>query len=117
MVGIVKVRRPEISGRRIGKKRMLKFLGLPLNARWDHAAPIIKTEIVRARKKGDDDAAAYWSSVKTALKRVLHSTCRFCGVVLCPQMKNCNFCTIHVIMPERRRKRVKPPIVESTVST
>lgn len=73
------------------KVKVLAALGLPRDARWGDAAPLVKAHIVAARRRKDLEAAVTWSQIKAFLKRNLYTLCA-CGSTISPGRRRCLPC-------------------------
>jgi hypothetical protein len=73
------------------RAKMLRLIGLPRNATWEDANPILKDRIVTARNAGDVEAAAQWSQIRDALEKRLASYCE-CGTLIGADCGRCGQC-------------------------
>jgi hypothetical protein len=78
---------------------LLRLLQVPRDARWEAVAPLVKEQIVLARRNDDEDLAKSWSQAKEFLKRNLAHTCIDCGVAC--ESYRCGVC----YLPDIRRGR------------
>lgn len=74
-------------------KSALRALDLPINARWEQAAPVLKRKIVESRKSENIEQASFWSEVKAFLILRLNRSCSVCGCAIKPEHRRCN---VHV---------------------
>jgi hypothetical protein len=85
-----------------GRKKMLRLLGLPPNATWEDANPIVRDRIVSARKANDDEAATKWGQIRDELEKKLARHCE-CGVVIASGVIRCMQCSATYLSKVRKK--------------
>lgn len=74
------------------RKKLLRLIGLPHDATWDQANPILKQRLVAARAAGDSEAAVKWSNIRDELEGKLCHYCD-CGELIRTEFIRCQACS------------------------
>lgn len=98
---MIPARRPFRPALRRG--RILQALGLPRNARWPDASKALKTRLVEARRRGDEEEQRALSLAKAFLRRNLPTECG-CGNLVGRGLR-CQVCAIPIQADYNRRRK------------
>lgn len=79
---------------RLRRYELLRFLGLPYDAKKPDAHKAYKAMLIEARRANDEETQKALSAIWAYLKKRLANLCAGCGVVVSPSSRKCRLCNV-----------------------